>query len=153
MSHKQIILATDHAGFDAKEALKEYLIKNRPGCEIKDFGAISKDERDDYPDYIAPAAKYISEHSKEDIVGFIFGGSGEGEAIVANRFRNVRATVLNCPNLDLVSLARQHNNANILSFGARFLDIDFIIRAATLFLDTEFSEIERHVRRISKIDL
>ena len=153
MSHKQIILATDHAGFDAKKALKEYLIKNRPGCEIKDFGAISKDEQNDYPDYIAPAAKYISEHSKEDIVGFIFGGSGEGEAIVANRFRNVRASVLNCPNLDLVNLARQHNNANILSFGARFLDIDFIIRAATLFLDTEFSEIERHVRRISKIDL
>ena len=145
----EVYLASDHAGFDAKKELITFLLEK--GYDVKDFGAFEYDPQDDYPDFIAPLAKAIS-HKKKDVFGFIFGGSGQGEAIVANRFANVRATVLACENKQLVTLAREHNNANVLSFGARFLSVEFIKQAAILFLETDFSHAPRHIRRIEKID-
>ncbi len=146
---KKILLATDHAGLDMKERLKTWLLTQ--SYELEDFGATSLNPEDDYPDFITPLSSKISQEP-EQYMAFIFGGSGQGEAMVANRFRNVRAAVLACPNMDLVRLSREHNDANILSFGARFLDIDFVIAAAEIFLSTRFSEVGRHKRRISKFN-
>ena len=114
--NKTIVLATDHAGFELKEHVKRFLIKK--GYDIKDFGALEYDGLDDYPDFILPAAKYISEHK---LIGIIFGGSGQGEAMAANRINGIRAAVFyNGPD-EIVELSRLHNNANILSIGARFV--------------------------------
>ena len=86
--NKTIVLATDHAGFELKEHVKTFLIEK--GYDIKDFGALEYDGLDDYPDFILPAAKYISKHK---LTGIIFGGSGQGEAIAANRIKGIRAAV------------------------------------------------------------
>jgi ribose 5-phosphate isomerase B len=143
----KIILATDHAGFELKESIKKYLMDK--GHEVKDFGALEFDALDDYPDFIAPAAKYISENP--ELKGIIFGGSGQGEAISANRFKNVRTAVYYNGPIEIVELSRIHNNANILSLGARFLSLDEAINAINLWLNTEF-EGDRHLNRINKID-
>lgn len=153
-----LYIASDHAGFELKEKLKAYL--QELGYEIKDCGAFSRDEADDYPDFIAPAARAVSEdpaHAR----AIIFGGSGQGEAMVANRFRGVRAVVYYGPasadasagnGNEIIMLSREHNNANILSLGAWFLTAEEAKRAVKLWLDTAFSGEERHVRRIRKID-
>ena len=86
--NKTIVLATDHAGFELKEHVKKFL--SEKGFEIKDFGAVEYDALDDYPDFIIPAAKFISEHK---LIGIIFGGSGQGEAMAANRIKGIRAAV------------------------------------------------------------
>ena len=86
--NKTIVLATDHAGFKLKEHVKRFLTEK--GYDIKDFGALEYDGLDDYPDFILPAAKYISEHK---LIGIIFGGSGQGEAMAANRIKGIRAAV------------------------------------------------------------
>ena len=143
----EIILATDHAGFELKESIKFFLIDLK--YEVKDFGAFEHDIADDYPDFIAPAAKYISENSK--LKGIIFGGSGQGEAISANRFKNVRAAVYYGGPTELVELSRVHNNANILSLGARFLSLDDAKNVINLWLMSDF-EGGRHLNRIKKID-
>ena len=105
--NKTIVLATDHAGFELKEHVKTFLIEK--GYNVKDFGAFEYDGLDDYPDFILPAAKYISKHK---LIGIIFGGSGQGEAIAANRIKGIRAAVFyNGPN-EIVELSRLHNNAN-----------------------------------------
>ena len=143
----KIILATDHAGFELKESIKNFLIDSK--YEVKDFGAFEHDGADDYPDFIAPAARYISENSK--LKGIIFGGSGQGEAISANRFKNVRAAVYYGGPTELVELSRVHNNANILSLGARFLSLDEAKNVINLWLMTDF-EGGRHLNRINKID-
>ncbi|MBI2334541.1 RpiB/LacA/LacB family sugar-phosphate isomerase [Candidatus Daviesbacteria bacterium] len=141
-----IYLASDHAGFELKEKVKEFLKKE--GYEIEDCGAYKFDPADDYPAFIAKAAEAVSKNS--DSKAIILGGSGQGEAIVANKFPGVRAAVF-YGNLDIIPLAREHNNANILSLGARFLTEDEVIEAVRLFLETPFTDEERHVRRIEKI--
>ena len=143
----KIILATDHAGFELKESIKKYLIDSE--YEVKDFGAFEHNGADDYPDFIVPAAKYISE--VPTLKGIIFGGSGQGEAISANRFKNVRAAVYYGGPTELVELSRVHNNANILSLGARFLSLDDAKNVINLWLMTDF-EGGRHLNRIKKID-
>ena len=143
----KIILATDHAGFELKESIKKYLVESK--YEVKDFGAFEYDGTDDYPDFISPAAKYISENPA--LKGIIFGGSGQGEAISANRFKNVRAAVYYGGPTELVELSRVHNNANILSLGARFLSLDDAKNVINLWLMTDF-EGGRHLNRINKID-
>ena len=141
-----IVLATDHAGFELKEHVKRFLIKK--GYDIKDFGALEYDGLDDYPDFILPAAKYISEHK---LIGIIFGGSGQGEAMAANRIRGIRAAVFyNGPN-EIVELSRLHNNANILSIGARFVSNQEVEKIIELWLSTDFEE-GRHKKRINKLD-
>ena len=113
----KIHLATDHAGFDLKNSIREYLINQ--GYDVKDHGAYEYDALDDYPDFIIPCAKAVSKDLNSR--GIIFGGSGQGEAMAANRIKGVRAAVFyNGPD-EIIRLSRQHNNANILSIGARFM--------------------------------
>jgi len=148
----KIFLAADHAGFELKENLRRWLVEQ--GHEVKDFGAFSYNKADDYSDFIQPLAKEISKNS-EEAKGIILGWSGQGEAMAANRFRNVRAAVFYGGPEDIIRLSRQHNGANILSLGAGFLDEEQAKSAVKLWLETDFNsegENERHLRRIKKID-
>ncbi|MCW9054573.1 MAG: RpiB/LacA/LacB family sugar-phosphate isomerase [Candidatus Pacebacteria bacterium] len=144
----KIYIATDHAGFELKGRLMPLL--RELGHEVVDCGAETYDESDDYPDFIAKAAEAVSENP--ECRGVILGGSGQGEAIVANRYPRVRTAVYYGGPIDIVSLAREHNDANILSLGARFLSDEEAQEAVRVFLATPFSDDERHVRRIAKID-
>ena len=144
----KIFLGSDHAGFELKNHIKKYLLKN--GYEVEDKGAYSFDKKDDYPDFIVPVAKEVKKNLERR--GIIFGASGQGEAIVANRVRGARAAVYYGNNMEIVKLSRTHNNANILSLGARFVSNEEAIKAVKLWLETDFSNEERHVRRIKKID-
>ena len=118
---KIIYLATDHAGFEYKEKVKEILEnKFSENFEVIDCGAEEYNPADDYPDFISKAAEKISKNP-ENSLGIIFGGSGQGEAMVANRYKNVRATVYYGSETEILKLSKAHNNANILSIGARFV--------------------------------
>lgn len=142
-----IYLATDHAGFALKEVMKEYIASL--GHEVNDMGNLVLEEDDDYPDVIYPCAKAVT--SDKGSRGIILGGSGQGEAIVANKVSGIRAAVLNHFSLDIVKLSREHNDANILSIGARFITEHEAKEAVKLWLETPFSGDERHKRRIEKI--
>ncbi len=148
--NKKIFIASDHAGFELKEKLMVFLVEDL-GLEVSDEGAFEYNEQDDYPDFVSKVAQKISENPNENL-GIILGGSGQGEAIVANRFKNVRAVVFYGGNNEIIKLSKEHNNANILSFGARFVSKEEAKNAVQLWLDTEFSEDERHIRRINKIE-
>lgn len=146
----KIYIATDHAGFEMKERLVPYL-KNDLGHEVIDMGAHKLDPYDDYTGFIPHAAREVS-RDPGLARGIVLGGSGEGEAMVANRFPNVRCAVYYGGTLDIVRLSREHNDANMLSLGARFLSLDEAKSAVKLWLATPFSEDERHVRRIENIE-
>jgi ribose 5-phosphate isomerase B len=149
----KICIATDHAGFEMKEKLLVYL--QNEGHTVEDFGASSYDSSDDYPDFIAKAAQAVSEAAGSGgggVRGIILGGSGQGEAMVANRFFGVRATVYYGGKIEIISLSREHNDANMLSLGARFLSDEEALEAVKVWLDADFSGDERHVRRIQKMD-
>ena len=135
------------------------------GYEAEDCGALSFDINDDYPAIIANAARKLSQDVEQgiDSKGIILGGSGQGEAIVANRFKGVRAAVYYGPaqrsqtdagglTLDLLTSTRMHNDANVLSLGGRFLTEEEIKDAVKKWLETSFSGEERHKRRIMQID-
>ncbi len=142
----KIHLATDHAGFEHKESLKAYLLSK--GYEVIDHGAKELNEGDDYPGFISSAAKAVIADAESKAI--VFGGSGEGEAMVANRFKGVRAAVYYGGNKDILVFSRAHNDANVLSLGARFLVEEEVNEAADIWLQTEFSGDERHVRRLSQ---
>lgn len=154
-----IHLATDHAGFALKNTIKE-LLEDR-GFEVVDHGAYELDPADDYPDFIRRAAEVVSA-SPQNNRAIIFGGSGQAEAMVANRFPNVRAAVYYGDagtqtdaagnDLDIVTSTRRHNDANILSIGARFVTEETAKEAVLNFLEVEF-EGGRHENRIAKIEL
>lgn len=147
----KIYLATDHAGFPLKEEVKKYL--EDTGQEVYDCGALTLEVGDDYPAYMAIAARHVHDDAMHaPSCAVIFGGSGQGEAIVANRFRHVRAIVYAGGNLELVKLGREHNDANVLSIGARFVSLAEAIQAMDLFLSTPFSHEERHADRIIQIE-
>lgn len=143
----KVYLATDHAGFELKEKIKTFL--QEKGYDVEDCGAHTVDPQDDYPDFISRAAEKISQNSDDKAI--IFGGSGQGEAMVANKFPHVRAMVFNCENLELIPLGREHNNANMLSIGARFVSEAVAKQAVEVFLATAFPGDERHVRRLEKM--
>jgi len=145
----EIIITSDHAGFELKKELIPYLIEL--GYKIEDRGPSEYHSEDDYPDFIVPVAKEVSKNT--DLKAIIIGGSGQGEAIIANRFENVRAVVYNAPNLEIIKLSREHNDANILSLGARFLSVEEAKEAVKLWLEIEFSNEKRHLRRLAKIKL
>jgi len=145
----KIFLGSDHAGFELKEKIKNWLADW--GYEYEDMGAHELDPQDDYPDFISPVAQAVSKNPNEDR-GIILGGSGQGEAITANRNKNVRAAVLYSDNMDIVRLSREHNDANVLSLGARFIDDEQVKKMVKVWLEHPFSEEERHIRRIKKID-
>ncbi|MEK7510572.1 MAG: RpiB/LacA/LacB family sugar-phosphate isomerase [Patescibacteria group bacterium] len=142
-----IYLGADHAGFELKEEIKKFL--QGLGMQVEDMGAYSFDPDDDYPDFIIPAAKKVAENPKENR-GIVFGASGQGEAIAANKVEGIRAAVYYGGSLELVKRSRSHNNANVLSFGARFLTAEQAKEAVKVWLETPF-ESGRHERRIEKI--
>ncbi|MEK7150591.1 MAG: RpiB/LacA/LacB family sugar-phosphate isomerase [Patescibacteria group bacterium] len=144
----RVYLAADHAGFGLKEEIKKLLSTH--GFEVTDVGAIHLDKADDYPVYMRAAAEAVARDVGS--FGIIFGGSGEGEAMVANRVKGVRAAEYYGGALDIIKLSREHNDANILSIGARFVSREGAERAVLLWLETKFSGDERHVRRIKEID-
>ncbi len=147
-----IYLATDHAGFELKEAIKAYLEENS-AYEVYDCGALTLEQGDDYPEYMARAAEKVQYDTMHDpSVAIIFGGSGVGEGIVANRFRHVRAVVYAGGPLDVIKVSREHNDTNVLSLGARFVSVNEAKQAVDLFLNTQFSHDERHADRIIQIE-
>ena len=139
----RVAVASDHAGFRAKEALKAHLAGL--GHAVEDFGCGSE-EACDYPDFVVPAARAVAEGRCER--GFIFGGSGNGEAMAANKVPGIRAAVVT--DAFTAEMARRHNDANIASFGTRVIDEERILRFARLFLETPFDG-GRHLRRVEKI--
>lgn len=144
----RIHIATDHAGFELKEGLVAWL--KEEGHEVVDHGAHQLNEKDDYPDFVIPAAKAVGDDPTS--LGIVIGGSGQGEAIAANKAHPaVRAGVYYGGTLDIIELMRQHNNANVLSLGARFMALYDAQEAVELFLETGFSGDERHIRRIAKL--
>lgn len=143
-----IYFASDHAGFALKQILLAY-VRDELGHLVEDCGAFVYEPEDDYPDSVSLAAKKVSD-AEGDARAIILGGSGQGEAMVANRYPNVRATVYYGGPDDIITLSREHNNANVLSLGARFLKEDEAKSAVTLWLSTPWSNDERHVRRIAK---
>ncbi len=152
----KIFIGTDHAGYVLKERIVSFL--KGEGHEVVDKGAYEYNEADDYPDFIIPVAREVSK-DPENLRGIILGGTGEGEAMAANRFPYVRAVVdygNAVPVVDdesnIIIRSRQHNNSNILSLGARYFTEEDAIEAVKLWLNTPFSGDERHVRRLAKID-
>lgn len=153
----KILVGSDHAGFGHKEKLIPYL--KELGYEVEDKGVFEYNEDDDYPDFIIPLAREVSKHPNE-YKGIVFGASGQGEAMAANKFSDVRAAVYygkgQCVVEDeedsVIKLSREHNDANILSIGARFTTAEDMKEAVKEWLETPFSNDERHKRRITKMD-
>ena len=143
----KIHLATDHAGLDLKNSIKEYLLDK--GHDIMDHGANEYDALDDYPDFIFPCARAVAADTESR--GIILGGSGQGEAMAANRIKGCRAAVFYNGPEKIVKLSREHNNANILSLGARFMSQEEIYDVIGMWLEEPF-EGGRHQRRIEKLD-
>lgn len=146
----QIYIASDHAGFELKNTLVDFV--KSLGFTIVDKGPFSYDETDDYPDFVDLVAEEVLK-DPNNVKGIVLGASGQGEAIVVNRHKGIRAAVYYGGPLDIVTLSREHNDANILSLGAHFLSTDDAEKAVKLWLETGFSKEERHIRRIEKIDL
>ncbi len=142
-----IHLATDHAGLELKNAIKDYLIGK--GHEVTDHGAHEYDAQDDYPDFIFPCARAVAANPENR--GIILGGSGQGEAMAANRIKGVRAAVYYGSEREIARLSREHNNSNVLSLGARFISEQEIYDIIETWLDEPF-EGRRHQRRIDKLD-
>lgn len=161
----KIALSTDHTGFEQLKDLKQYL-EEELGHECVDYGPQSLNINDDYPDYIFKAAAAVS--NGECQMGIIMGGSGQGEAMAANRLKGVRCAVFYGPTVvgrlidvngrvssspyEIVRLSREHNNSNMLSIAARFVSLMDMKHVVKLWLETPFSEQPRHVRRIDKLD-
>jgi ribose 5-phosphate isomerase B len=145
----KIYIGADHAGFELKEKLKAHL--HESGYSFEDKGAFNLDETDDYPDFCRPVAEAVV--ADPESKGIVIGGSGIGEAIVANRTHGIRASIYYGGALDIIKLSREHNDANVLSLGARMVLEEEALHAVKLFLETPFTGDERHVRRIAKIDL
>lgn len=145
----KIYIGSDHAGFELKGKLIQYL--KDLGYEVEDKGAFSLDPQDDYPDFVKPVAQAVAndpEHSR----GIVLGGSGEGEDDVADKFEGIRSAVFYGGPMEIVKLSREHNDANVLSLGARFLSEEEAKDAVKLWLETPFSGDERHIRRIAKLE-
>ncbi|MEJ0031338.1 MAG: ribose 5-phosphate isomerase B [Bacteroidota bacterium] len=139
----KIAIGADHAGFELKEKVREWL--TRSGFESKDFGTYSS-ESADYPDFAHPVA--LAVEKKEFDLGILICGSGNGVAITANKHQGIRAAI--CWNEELASLARQHNDANVLCLPARYISGDLAMKIVDKFLSSSF-EGGRHDRRVKKI--
>ena len=163
----KVYIGADHAGYEFKEELKKYLESLALGYEVEDKGAFVYDQNDDYPDFATSVALSVALGSdSEERMGIILGGSGQGEAMCANTIAGARSAVFYGPReaiqavdvtgrqsrdiFEIIKLAREHNNANILSIGMRFVSPDEAKFAIELFLNTKFSGEERHIRRIKK---
>lgn len=161
----KIALSTDHAGYERMKKLKEGL--ELAGYATHDFGPASFNIDDDYPDFIAQACEGILAGGCE--VGIIFGGSGQGEAMAANRYKGIRCTVwygtsvpveavdaqgtMSTNPYEILKLSKEHNNANMLSIAGRFVNDDETLKVAILWLNEVFHGEERHLRRTQKLDI
>lgn len=173
-----IYIGSDHAGYAMKEYLRNTL--SELGHRVIDCGAYGFKENDDYPVYISKVARAVSEaeellmiennaptfeavphevsegytHGMQTTKGIVIGGSGQGEAIVANKFQHVRAALCygGSSGEDIVRLSREHNDANVLSIGARFVTDDQALEYVLLWLSTQFTGEQRHVRRLHEIE-
>ena len=159
-----IFIAADHAGYELKNKLIEHL--ESKGYQIEDCGAYQFDPNDDYPDFVGKAAQAVSKNPNEDR-GIVIGGSGQAEAITANKFKNIRAALFygktdfvkvadingreSADPYEIVRLSREHNDTNVLSLAARFLSEDEAKEAVDLWLSTKFDRASRHQRRHDKI--
>ena len=160
----KVFLGTDHAGFELKEKIKDFLKKKN--VDVEDCGAFEFNKDDDYPDFISKAAINVSKDPKSR--GIVFGGSGEAEMITANKIKGIRCGLYYGPASpiaaidvvgsissdphEIIKLTRVHNDANMLSLGARFVSEEDAKKAVALWLSTDFSGDERHVRRLRKME-
>lgn len=144
----QIYIASDHAGYKLKQHLVDFLRTQEH--EVEDMGPHTLDLVDDYPDYCRPVGEKVAQN--KGTFGIVIGYSGQGEAMAVNRVVGARAVVFYGGPTEILTLSREHNDANVLSFGAHFVSAQSAQEAVTLWLGTAFSNDERHVRRIEKLD-
>lgn len=160
----KVYIGTDHTGFEFKKKLIKFL--QQKDYEVEDCGAYSYDSGDDYPDFIGKAAEMVSK-DPDNSRGIVFGGSGQAEMIVANKFKGVRCALfyaavapviaaditgrMSDDPYEMIRLTREHNGANMLSIGIRFLKEEEILHAVELWLKAPYATHERHLRRIEKI--
>ncbi|HVZ67094.1 MAG TPA: RpiB/LacA/LacB family sugar-phosphate isomerase [Patescibacteria group bacterium] len=159
----KIYIAADHTGLEIKDAIRQFLVNDN--YDVEDCGAEKYNPDDDYPDFIGLAAENVSKNPGS--FGIVIGGSGQGEQMAANKYPGIRCALFYTPAVpidsidingtkssdpyEIVKLARIHNNANMLSFGSRFLKKEEAEEATKAFIQTEFSGEARHQRRIDKI--
>ncbi|EGQ43015.1 MAG: ribose 5-phosphate isomerase [Candidatus Nanosalina sp. J07AB43] len=147
--NKKIFIASDHAGYELKNTLVEFL--SDEGFEVIDKGPEKYQKDDDYPEYIIDAAKAVRD--EDNSLGIVLGYSGQGEALAANKVDGIRAAVYYGENPEITELSRKHNNANILSLGAGFIGDEEAKREVLNWLKADFTGAERHKRRIKEIEL
>ena len=141
----RIHIGSDHAGLELKGALVEYI--ESKGHSVIDHGPFEFDAVNDYPDFCIPAA--IATVADPDSLGIVLGGSGNGEQIAANKVKGVRAAL--AWSIETAQLAKEHNNANVVGIGGRMHSIDECKKIIDAFIETPFTNDERHIRRINKI--
>lgn len=160
----KVFIGSDHTGFELKAKVKAFLEKE--GYQVQDCGAYKFDKYDDYPDFIGKVAENVSA-DPENSLGIVLGGSGQGEAMVANKYKGVRCALFYSPALavqavniegrqsadpfEIVKLTREHNWANMLSVGIRFVSEEDILKAIKIWLETPPPTVERHIKRVEKI--
>ena len=141
----KIALGADHGGYSHKEVIKAHLIKR--GFEVKDFGTYSEDSVD-YNDFAIPVAESVRDHQYDR--GILICGTGIGMSVMANKVRGIRAALVH--DLFTAEATRLHNDSNVLAMGGRVIELDKALKIVDIWVDTPFSNEERHVRRIAKID-
>jgi len=158
-----IYIGSDHTGFELKEKIRIFL--SEFGYEVEDCGAFEVNKDDDYPDFISKVAIAVS--GNKESKGIVIGGSGQGEAMLANKFKGVRCALFYSPavakksvdisgresddSFEIIKLSREHNDSNVLALSARFLSEEEALEAVKVFLDSPFTNEPRHLRRIEKI--
>lgn len=143
---KELYISGDHAGFKLKEKLKPWLEKK--GFKLKDFGPLKYDKEDDYPDFVIPMARAVAKNKTR---GLIVAGSGQGENIAVNKIKGIKCALYYGGSARIVKTGRAHDDANVLSFGSRFVTESEAKKAITLFLNTKF-EGGRHAKRVKKVE-
>ncbi len=139
-------LGGDHAAYDLQRALVAWL--GEQGHDVVDHGPVRYDDQDDYPVFVLRAAEGVAQDPGS--LGIVLGGSGNGEQMAANKVRGIRAALCYTP--ELARLARQHNDAQVISLGGRFTSLDEAKEMVQAFVDTPFSGVERHQRRLDMVD-
>ena len=142
--NKKIFIGSDHAGFELKEKIKAFLLKE--GIKFEDVGAPNFNPKDDYPDYAAMVAKKVVENNG---AGILICNSGVGMCITANKIKGIRA--VNAFNVEIAEKSRIHNNTNVLCLGQDFIEEELAKKIVKIWLETEFTSEERHQRRVDKI--
>lgn len=143
----KIIIASDHAGFETKQSLIDYLSES--GHEIEDLGPLEYNSTDDYPDFVAPAMQNVQKD--DESLGIVLCKNGVGVSMLANKFKGIRAAL--CFNAEQAKSSKIDDNANVLAISTQFLSQDEIPNVVDSFLNTPFGNAERHLRRLDKVVL